>query len=254
MRRAWPAKGTGTAWRSRSGRASAHPGSAHYGLAGTNGAAINRLARDRRGAASGHARPGRLWLNLPGSRTRLLLLQTRHHVGARRYDWTSGRLSCEIWTRLRTQRCARSGTGQRRGAFARGRGRTSYRLGWKRHRHRRHGRRGSGRRQGLPRTRQDLAGARRGNGTRRNWTSAQRGCSGAAPPADSGGLKGAGLLRSGSSFKLAGKVTGKLLGDETGASCAGAAIETGAGASNSGSGVLVACVGCSGAGCGAVGC
>jgi len=175
MRRAWPAKGTGTAWRSRSGRASAHPGSAHYGLAGTNGAAINRLARDRRGAASGHARPGRLWLNLPGSRTRLLLLQTRHHVGARRYDWTSGRLSCEIWTRLRTQRCARSGTGQRRGAFARGRGRTSYRLGWKRHRHRRHGRRGSGRRQGLPRTRQDLAGARRGNGTRRNWTSAQRG-------------------------------------------------------------------------------
>ena len=96
----------------------------------------------------------------------------------------------------------------------------------------------------------------RGVGTGRAGTGPVRngGCSGAAPPADSGGLKGAGLLRSGSSFKLAGKVTGKLLGDETGASCAGAAIETGAGASNSGSGVLVACVGCSGAGCGAVGC
>jgi len=59
------------------------------------------------------------------------------------------------------------------------------------------------------------------------------GCSGAVPPANSGGLKGAGLLRSGSSTKLTGV--------ETGASCASVV----AGASNSGTGILAGCVGCS---------
>jgi hypothetical protein len=58
------------------------------------------------------------------------------------------------------------------------------------------------------------------------------GCTGAAPPADSGGLKGAGLLRSGSSTE----------GVVTGASCAGVVAD----ASNSLIGVLAACVVCSG--------
>jgi hypothetical protein len=72
----------------------------------------------------------------------------------------------------------------------------------------------------------------RGVGTGRAGTGPVRngGCSGAAPPADNGGLKGAGLLRSGSSSGV------------TAASCAGAAVETGAGASNSGTGILGACV------------
>ncbi len=52
---------------------------------------------------------------------------------------------------------------------------TGHRLGRKRDRRRRHGRSGSGRRQGLPRSRQDLSGARRRNGARGNGTGAQRG-------------------------------------------------------------------------------
>lgn len=55
----------------------------------------------------------------------------------------------------------------------------------------------------------------RGVGTGRAGTGPERngGCSGATPPADSGGLKGAGLLRSCSSKVVPGVVTG--------ASCAG---------------------------------
>src|SRR5579863_6884552 len=71
----------------------------------------------------------------------------------------------------------------------------------------------------------------RGVGTGRAGTGPVRngGCKGAVlPPADSGGLKGAGLLRSGSSTGVPGVVTG--------ASCAGPAVEADAGASNSGIG------------------
>ena len=46
--------------------------------------------------------PGSL-LHLPGSRTSLLLLQARHHVGARRNYGTRGRLSGEVRARLRPQ-------------------------------------------------------------------------------------------------------------------------------------------------------
>ncbi len=78
----------------------------------------------------------------------------------------------------------------------------------------------------------------RGVGTGRAGTGPVRngGCSGATPPARRGGLKGAGLLRSGSSVGV------------TGASCAGPAVEAGKGASTSGIWVLAACAGCS-AGC-----
>jgi hypothetical protein len=74
----------------------------------------------------------------------------------------------------------------------------------------------------------------RGVGTGRAGTGPVRngGCSGAAPPADSGGLKGAGLLRSGSS----------TIG-VTGASWAGVIMD----ASDSGTGLLAVCVRCSGA-------
>jgi hypothetical protein len=81
----------------------------------------------------------------------------------------------------------------------------------------------------------------RGVGTGRAGTGPVRngGCSGAvAPPANRGGLKGAGLLRSGSSTVLRGAPTGVVPGVVTGASCAGPATEAGAGASNSGTGVL----------------
>jgi len=76
----------------------------------------------------------------------------------------------------------------------------------------------------------------RGVGTGRAGTGPVRngGCSGAAPPADSGGLKGAGLPRSGSSTGLPGEPPGVLTGVVTGASCAGPAVEADAGASNSG--------------------
>jgi hypothetical protein len=76
----------------------------------------------------------------------------------------------------------------------------------------------------------------RGVGTGRAGTGPVRngGCRGAVPLADNGGLKGAGLLRSGSSMVVPGVVTG--------ASCAGAATEAGAGASNSGTGVRGMCV------------
>ena len=170
MQCAGPAEGAGAA---RSGRAATHPRSAHYGLAGTNGAAIDGLAGNGRGTARGHTRPGRL-LHLPWSRTSLLLLQARHHIGARRHDRARGRLSREIRARLWPQRRARRRAGQRSGSFARGRRRSNagHRQGWKRHRRRRDGCRGTGRRQRLPRTRQNLARAWRGNRTSRNGTGA----------------------------------------------------------------------------------
>jgi len=96
----------------------------------------------------------------------------------------------------------------------------------------------------------------RGVGTGRAGTGPVRngGCSGATPPAESGGLKGAGLLRSASSIgapggapgELAGAVPGKLpgliTGGVTGASCA--CVVTGA--SNSVTGTLAAGAWCSG--------
>jgi hypothetical protein len=80
----------------------------------------------------------------------------------------------------------------------------------------------------------------RGVGTGRAGTGPVRngGCSGAVPPADNGGLKGAGLLRSGSSVELPGVLTGVV----TGASCAAPAVEADAGASTSGTGILAVCV------------
>ena len=96
----------------------------------------------------------------------------------------------------------------------------------------------------------------RGVGTGRAGTGPVRngGCSGAAPPAPIGGLRGAGLLRGGSSIGLTAGLAGELaaglagaLGDGltgvvTRASWAGPAVNTGAGASNSGTGLLAVCV------------
>ncbi len=58
----------------------------------------------------------------------MLLLQARHHVGARRHHGTRGRLSRQIRARLRTQRCSRSGRRQWCSRFAgsRRRGRREY--------------------------------------------------------------------------------------------------------------------------------
>jgi hypothetical protein len=174
----------------RGGRASADTGSAHHGLAGTNGAAVDRLAGDRRRTARWHAGARRLLLRLPGSRTGLLLLQARHHIGARRHNRTRGRLSGEIRARLRAQGRSRSRRCQRRrgrrgghrrrgywgcGRFARSRRRRSagHRLSRRGMRCGRHRRSVRWRRQGLPRSRQDLAGARRRNRARGNGTGAQ---------------------------------------------------------------------------------
>jgi hypothetical protein len=172
MQRTRPAKGAGAS--GRSGRAAADTGSTHHGLAGANRAAVDRLAWYGRRAASGHPGPGRLLLNLAGSRTGLLLLQSRHHIWTRGYYRTRRRLPGEIGARLRTQRRPRSGRGQRRRSFA-GRGRLRNADDWrrcKRDGRRRHGDSGSGRRQRLPRSRQNLSRPRRGNGARRNRTGA----------------------------------------------------------------------------------
>jgi hypothetical protein len=173
MQRAWPAEGAGAA---RSRRAATHARAAHHGLAGTNGAAIDGLSGNGRGTACGHTRPGSL-LYLPRSRTSLLLLQSRNHIGARRNYRTRGRLSGQVRAWLWPQGRARRWAGQRSGRFARGsrRSSTCHRLGWKHHRRRRHGWRGAGRRHRLSRPRQNLARAWRGNRTSRNRTRAQRG-------------------------------------------------------------------------------
>src|SRR5580700_4420079 len=64
---------------SRSAGRRAHARSPHHGLAGTNGAAIDRLAGYRRRTARGHSGPRRLRRSLAGHRTSLLLLlQARH--------------------------------------------------------------------------------------------------------------------------------------------------------------------------------
>jgi hypothetical protein len=92
----------------------------------------------------------------------------------------------------------------------------------------------------------------RGVGTGRAGTGPVRngGCSGATPPAESGGLKGAGLLRSASSVgapgepagAVPGKLPGLITGGVTGASCA--CVVTGA--SNSVTATLAAGAWCSG--------
>ncbi len=89
----------------------------------------------------------------------------------------------------------------------------------------------------------------RGVGTGRAGTGPVRigGCSGAAPPGNNGGLKGAGLLRGGSSIGLLAELPGVLTGVVTGASWAGVAV----GDSTSGTATLAAGVGCSGAALGA---
>jgi hypothetical protein len=172
MQRTGPAKGAGAS--GRSGRAAANTGPTHHGLARTNRTAIDRLARNGCRAASGHAGPGRLGLNLAGSRTGLLLLQSRHHVWTRGYYRTRRRLSGEIGARLRTQRRPRSGRCQWRGSLAsRGRLRhAGHGRRWQRDGRGRQGRSGSGRRQRLARSRQNLSRPRRGNGARRNRTGA----------------------------------------------------------------------------------
>jgi hypothetical protein len=163
MQGARPAERSWTTWTTRTpwaaGRTASHSGSTHHRLAGTNGAAIDRLAGDGRGAARGHPRPrGLLLLSLPREWTRLLLLQARHHVGTRRYDGARGRLSSQIRTRLRTQRCSRGWRRQWRSRFARSRWRSrrcgaGHRLRWHSDGRRRQRRRGRRRRQGLPRSR-----------------------------------------------------------------------------------------------------
>jgi hypothetical protein len=180
MQGARPAKCSWSSWSAAwSGRAATDAGSTHHRLTGTNGAAIDGLSGDRRGAASGHARPGGLLQNLSRRWARLLLLQARHHIGARRDNGSRGRLSGEVRARLRAQGRSGSWARQWRRGFA-GRRRslrhaTGHRLGWVRNRSgRRHRRGGSGRRQRLPRSRQYLPWPGRGNRARRNWTGAYR--------------------------------------------------------------------------------
>ena len=79
-----------------------HAGAAHDRLAGTNGAAINGLARHgtrlRPGWHSGPGRHGRLTGRGPRS-----LLQTSKNIGARRHHRTRTGLAGEAGTRLGTQ-------------------------------------------------------------------------------------------------------------------------------------------------------
>jgi len=76
----------------------ADPRAAHHGLSGANRSAINRLAGNRGRAAGRHSWPRRLRLAGSG-RTRLRLLQPRHHVwawrdyGPRRWLTCQGRSS-----------------------------------------------------------------------------------------------------------------------------------------------------------------
>ncbi len=159
--------------RSRSGAADTGP--AHYRLAGTNGAAIDGLARDGRRAASRHAGSSSLLLSLSRRWTGLLLLQARHHVGARRDHRTRCRLSGEILAWLRAQRGSWSWRSQWRTCFGRRWRGAGDRWTRKCDGRRRHRRRGTGRRwQRLPGTRQDLARARRRKWAGRNGTRAQR--------------------------------------------------------------------------------
>jgi hypothetical protein len=180
MQCAGTAKRSWAATRSaRSGRATADARSTHHGLAGTNRTAIDGLAGDGRGAASRHAGPGGLRLYLSRRRTGLLLLEPRHHIGARRHYRTRGRLSSEIGARLRAQRRSRCRRRERRSRFARRRDcrwrSAGLRLRWKRDGCRRHRRGGSRRGQGLTWSRQDLTRARRWNRPCRNWTGTQGG-------------------------------------------------------------------------------
>jgi hypothetical protein len=177
VQRARPAKRSWAAWAARAawttGRAAANTGAAHHRLAGTNGAAIDWLAWDRRGTASRHPGPrSLLLLYLSWRRTGLLLLQARHHIGTRRHHGARGRLSSEIRARLRAQRRSWSWAGQRSGRFGWRRRGAGHRMRGQSYRRWRQGRRRSCRWHRLPRTRQDLARTRRGHGASRNWTSA----------------------------------------------------------------------------------
>lgn len=125
-------------------------GSTHHRLSGTNGAAINRLAGNGRGASSGHARPrrGRLGLTRRGTR----LLQPSHHVGARRNYRTRDRLARQGRPGLRPQwHC---------GSWSAGRSRRGGRCSERRRRCWR------SRGQWLARSGKNLAGARSGPGRR----------------------------------------------------------------------------------------
>ena len=169
-KRSWAA---GAAW--TTGRAAANTGAAHHRLAGTNGAAIDWLAWDRRGTASRHPGPrSLLLLYLSWRRTGLLLLQARHHIRTRRHHGARGRLSSEIRARLRAQGCSWSWARQRMGRFGCRRRGTGHRMRGQSYRRWRHRRRRSRRGQRLPRTRKDLARTRRGHGASRNGASAHR--------------------------------------------------------------------------------
>jgi hypothetical protein len=102
-------QGSGTAKSGRCASASAwtgNSGTPHDGLARTNGAAINGLAGDRGGTASGHARPRCLRLHLTGRRT--CLLQSRHHIRTWRNYRTCRWLAGQIGPRgCRSQRHGR---------------------------------------------------------------------------------------------------------------------------------------------------
>ncbi len=179
MQSAGPAKRSGASRTAGSRRAAAHTGSTHYRLAGTNGPAIDGLAGDGRGTASRHARPralaGCTW---PGA-GRVCCCCRRATMSGRggttgraagcpaRFGRGCGRNGVPGVGDAMAQRDCRAFAGRRRSA--------GHRMGWNRDGRGRHRSRGSGWRQGLPRSRQDLAGARRGNGARGNGTRAQRG-------------------------------------------------------------------------------
>ena len=112
MQRSLAAKATGSraAW-------SAYTGATHDGLAGTDRAAINRLAWHGRGTTGRHSRTRRWRLGLAWRGTGLLL-QPGYQIGTRGHDGTSGRLAGQIRTRgrrsngHRRRRCSRSWSGR----------------------------------------------------------------------------------------------------------------------------------------------
>lgn len=145
-------------------------GAAHNRLPRPDGAAVNRLAGNRRGTAGRHARTRRLRRRLAGNRARLRLLQPCHHVGPRWNYRTCGRLACQGWPRrLCSNRQARCWSPRSGGSCRNPRSR-SCRRRWCRTRRRW--------RQRLTRSRKNLARARSGGWRRhrpcRNRCRAQR--------------------------------------------------------------------------------
>ena len=172
-KRSWATRAARATW--TAGRAAANTGTPHHRLAGTNGAPIDGLAGDRSGTAGRHPGPRRLLLYLSWRWTGLLLLQARHHIGARRHHGTRGRLASEIRARLRAQGRSWSWTGQRSGRFGRRRRDACHWMRRQCYRCWRHRSSRSCQWQRLSRTRQDLAWARRGNRASRYGTRAHRG-------------------------------------------------------------------------------